>query len=79
MDNRLDFISKIEPNGIELMTAIRKAYIDLDNVLRHFTGNHANPLDAAANRTLALARTHLETSLQFAIKTLCLQYEIKEV
>lgn len=77
MDNRLDFITEIEAVGIDLMTQIRKAYMEIDEVLRHFSANHVNPLDAASSRTLALARTNLETSLQYAIKTLCLQYEMK--
>lgn len=78
MDNRLDFITKIDPLGIELMKDIRKAYIALDEVLRHYSKMPEKPLEPAAARTLALARTNLETSLQYAIKTLCLQYEIKE-
>lgn len=77
MDNRLDFISAIEEEGIKLMTDVRQAFIHVDAALRHFTQNPGKPLDGAGNRTLALARTHLEISLQYAIKTLCLQYEIK--
>lgn len=77
MNNRLDFIAAIEPEGIALMTDVRQAYINLDECLRHFMLNPNKALDAAGNRTLALARTNLETSLQYAIKTLCLQYEIK--
>jgi hypothetical protein len=77
MNNRLDFITAIEPEGIALMTDVRQAYINLDEVLRHFTLNPNKALDPAGNRTLALARTNLETSLQYAIKTLCLQYETK--
>lgn len=77
MNNRLDFISNIEAIGIELMTQIRTAYINLDECLVHLSTNSANPLDGAANRALSLARTNLETSLQYAIKTLCLQYEVK--
>lgn len=75
MDNRLDFINDIDQNGIDLMTQVRKAYIHMDDVLRGFSHNPINPLNAAANRTLALARTNLEISLQYAIKTLCIQYE----
>lgn len=77
MNIRLDFISNIDPVGIDLMTEIRKAYMQLDEVIRHFSDNSVKPLDTAGNRTLALARTNLEISLQYAIKTLCLQYEIK--
>jgi hypothetical protein len=78
MNNRLDFISNIHQDGIDLMTQVRQAYITLDENLRLFSTNSEKPLDAASNRALALARTHLETSLQYSIKTLCLQYEIKE-
>ena len=77
MNNRLDFISAIDPEGIELMKDIRQAFINLDDILRHFSLNENRVLDGAGHRTLALARTNLETSLQYAIKTLCLQYEIK--
>jgi hypothetical protein len=77
MNNRLDFITNIDVDGLSLMTQVRKAYIDLDENLRLLAGNCEKPLDAAGCRTLALARTNLETSLQYAIKTLCLQYEIK--
>lgn len=78
MNIRLDFIINTAPEVIDLMTEVRKAYINLDEVLRHFSDNPVNPLEAASNRTLALARTNLEISLQYAIKTLCLQYENKD-
>lgn len=77
MNNRLDFISNIEPTGIEIMSDIRKSYIQLDEILKHFAVNPIKLLDAAGQRSLSLARTNLETSLQYAIKTLCLQYEVK--
>jgi hypothetical protein len=75
MDNRLDFISAIDQEGIDKMTFIRNIYIELDNKLREI--QQVKPLSASGGRTLALARTNLETSLQYAIKTLCLQYEKK--
>jgi hypothetical protein len=76
MDYRLDFITRIHPDGIELMSLIRKLYIELDYDLQEI--QQKKPLSAAGSRALVIARTHLETSLQYAIKTLCLQYEIKE-
>jgi hypothetical protein len=77
MNNRLDFIENISPEGVADMIAIRKLYITLDEILVHYSKHPIKPLDAAANRTLALARTHLEIALQFSIKTLCIQHEIK--
>ena len=79
MDNRLDFISNIDEEGIQLMTDMRKCYIVIDEALRDFAvdGEHP-PLIPSSNRTLALARTNLEISLQYAIKTLCIMYEKKE-
>lgn len=77
MDNRLDFISNIDEEGIQLMKDVRQAFMHIDDALRHFAQDPSKPLEPASNRTLALARTHLETSLQYAIKTLCLQYEKK--
>lgn len=78
MNNRLDYISNIDGDGLAIMKDIRNAYIKLDEILRHFSDNILNPLDAQSSRTLALARTHLEISLFYAIKTLCIQHEIKE-
>ena len=77
MNIRLDFISNIHPDGIAIMTDMRKLYMSLDDILIHQSKNPDRPLDGAGNRALALARTNLEISLQYAIKTLCLQYEIK--
>jgi|HubBroStandDraft_5_1064220.scaffolds.fasta_scaffold139261_1 hypothetical protein len=77
MNIRLDFISTIEQQGLDHMADIRKVYMQLDDLLVHHSKMPMKPLDGAGNRALALARTNLETSLQYAIKTLCLQYEIK--
>jgi hypothetical protein len=77
MNNRLDFISNIAASGLEHMKDIRKCYMQLDDLLVHHSKMPERPLDAAASRALALARTHLEIALQFSIKTLCIQYEIK--
>lgn len=77
MNIRLDFISNIHPQGIEHMTELREIYMRLDTLLVAHSNHQTRPLDGAGNRALALARTNLETSLQYGIKTLCLQYEIK--
>ena len=77
MDNRLDFISDIAQEGIDLMTDMRKDFIALDLRLREI--QQTKPLDQAGGRSLALARTNLEIALQYAIKTLCLAYENKAV
>lgn len=77
LDIRLDFINNIDQVGIDLMIEIRKAYIQMDECIVHLASNPSRPLDEAARRSLALARTNLETSLQYAIKTLCIQFENK--
>ena len=74
-ENRLDFISNIQADCIDRMGEIRKAYMDIDAKLAEMLANpHPHP---AATRTIACARTNLEISLQFAIKSLCLIGEIK--
>ena len=78
MNIRLDFISNIDPEGLMHMKAVRNLYMKLDDILNHQSIHPEKPLDGAAKRTLILAKTNLEISLQYAIKTLCLQYEIKE-
>ncbi len=80
LNNRLDFISNIEENAIEMMTDLRNQFIHLDLSLQEIAeaypdvDNGGNP---AAARALSLARTHIETALQFGIKSLCLCGEIK--
>jgi hypothetical protein len=78
MDNRLDYISNIDQDGLDLMSDYRKTFIALDESLRLLTQHPEKPLNPSAARTLALARTNLEISLQFTIKTLCIQFENKE-
>jgi len=75
-DNRLDFITGIDELMIDSMSRIRERFIEIDEALRG-CDEHANFKDSGAARTIALARTHLEMSLQFAIKSLCLLGEIK--
>ena len=76
MDNRLDFISNIDPVGIEEMITMRKKFMALDADMIAIQLNQSSC--GASARALALARTNLEISLQYAIKTLCLVYEIKD-
>lgn len=77
MNNRLDFMTNIDKEGIDLMTMYRQAYISLDESLRELTKHPERSMESASLRTLELARTNLETSLQYAIKTLCILYENK--
>lgn len=77
---RLDYITNIEENAIEMMTDIRNEFITLDMSIQEIEecypdlGTGENP---AASRSLSIARTHLETALQFTIKALCLCGELK--
>lgn len=70
LDNRLDFITNIEETSINQMTSLRAKFIELDQELQNLG---LDPyLDSTSGRTLAISRTNLETSLMYAIKTLCL-------
>lgn len=72
LDIRLDFIMNIDPNAIKEMTAIRKAFIAIDEQLMSMADEaQAKNLPAAA-RAVALARTANESACQSAIKTLCI-------
>lgn len=75
VDNRLDYITNIHPEYIQEMTEIREMYICLDKVISHSACDNDDNIQSSA-RAVSLARTHLETSLQFAIKALCLCGEI---
>lgn len=76
INNRLDFISKINPEYVIRMTDLRKKFIELDNELGLMSDEKT--ATGESHRTIALARTHIEIALQFAIKSLCLLGEIKE-
>jgi len=78
MDIRLDYICEFEDRdaAIAEMTAIRKDFIALDNAICFFAEDIQKNNPAMA-RAVSIARTHLETSLQYAIKALCLKYEKK--
>lgn len=78
LDNRLDFISDIQPGAIEKMKEIREMFIALDKIITIQGEKCQSENIAAGVRTASLSRTHLETSLQFAIKTLCLLGETKK-
>lgn len=73
LDIRLDFINKINPEFINKMTEIRNKFIVLDNELRKI--NDEMNGDSAGLRAIALARTHIETSCMYAIKSLCIAGE----
>jgi hypothetical protein len=80
LDLRLDYIDEIDSIARELMIDIREKYIALDRSVADFEDaypNIANGFDPVAARAVSIARTHLETSLQYAIKALCLCGEIK--
>ncbi len=74
--NRLDFIDKIDPKFIEKMRNIRGMYMALDNLIAmqfpDYPVLQVKGQTAAAFRSAELARTNLEISLQYTIKTLCL-------
>ncbi len=76
-DNRLDFISLIEPNRVNQMSNIRAMYIALDSLIAGQFPDYPQVANAPAVRAAQLARTNLEISLQYAIKTFCLLGEIK--
>lgn len=76
MDNRLDFISNLKDGTVEKMTALRKKFIDLDNELKDLLlDQKLDENNPALNRCVALARTHIEEALMYAIKSLCLKHE----
>jgi len=75
MDNRLDFISEFQDGAVEEMTEIRKKFIALDDELRAlWATTHNQP----GQRAFSIARTNIESALQYAIKGLCLKYEVIE-
>lgn len=74
---RLDFISNIEEDYLLRMGDIRAMYIDLDLAIQEIEDDESVDRDCGVMRTVALARTHLEISLQYANKSLCLAGEIR--
>ena len=75
-DKRLDYISDFEEGAVEKMNSLRLSYIMLDSNLQNIV--EQEEVSSAALRSLSIARTNLETSLQYAIKCLCLVNEIKK-
>ena len=73
-DNRLDFISDIDPQFIDMMTVLRQEFILMDGKLR-VIGSLTEAQREGVARCLSLARTNIETALQQAIKALCLMGE----
>lgn len=72
LDIRLDYISNIDPQCLDEMSKLRKAFIEVDVKLQDISDCLTLVQRAAGLRAIALARTHLETGLQFAIKSLCI-------
>lgn len=78
LDIRLDFITKINSNYIDLMTNFRKQFIAIDKILMGMAREAQDKKDAAAQRAIDIARTNNEAALQAAIKSLCILGEVKE-
>lgn len=78
LDNKLAFMAGIERQVIDDAIDIRQKFIDLDNDLQQIElgmDSSDQPRYSQTMRTLALARTHLETCSMYAIKSLCIKYE----
>lgn len=75
-DNRLDFISNIEPEFINMMTGARADFIKMDSELRALSDLPEAQKDGV-NRLISLARTNIETACMYTIKALCLMGEVK--
>lgn len=75
-DNRLDFITGIEPEFINMITGARADFIRMDNELRALSDMPEAQKDGV-NRLISLARTNIETACMYTIKALCLMGENK--
>lgn len=75
--NHLSFITKIDPQFIDMMTQLRQDIIVLDAKLCAISGLGSAQRDGV-NRCLSLARTKLEEALHYGIKSLCIMGEVKE-
>lgn len=78
LDIRLDFVNEINPAYIEKTREIRKGFIAVEDLLKGIADEASEQKNAAAARTIALARTFNEQACQYTIKSLCLLGEIKE-
>ena len=75
-DNRLDFITGIEPEFINMMTGARADFIKMDAEFRALS-DLPEAQREGVNRLISLARTNIETACMYTIKALCLMGEIK--
>lgn len=73
-DNRLDFISSIDDEFIHMMTKARADYIAIDTNLRGLS-QYPQAEREGVKRCLSLARTNIETAIQYTIKALCIMGE----
>lgn len=76
-DNNLAFITKIDPQYIDMMTVLRQEFISIDEKFRMVSSLESAQKDGVY-RCLSLARTKLEEALHYGIKSLCIMGEIKE-
>lgn len=75
-DNRLDFITSIDQEFINMMTGARADFIKMDDELRKLS-DLSEAQREGVNRLISLARTNIETACMYTIKALCLMGEIK--
>jgi len=73
-DNRLDFITSIDPEFINMMTGARADFIKMDDELRKLS-DLTEAQREGVNRLISLARTNIETACMYTIKALCLMGE----
>jgi hypothetical protein len=73
-DIRFDVIKDIDPNYLQEMNELRDEFMALDFKLQ--TIGSTMSANASA-RAISHARTNLEISLMFAIKSLCILGEMK--
>lgn len=76
-DIRLDYITNIDAQFLDMMTELRKEFIALESKLRVMSSLQPAEREGVA-RCLSLARTNIETACQYSIKALCLMGEVKE-
>jgi len=73
-------MTQIAQDGLDRMSDIRQKFIDLDNDLQQIElgmDKSDQPRYSQTMRTIALARTNLETSSMYAIKSLFIAHEFK--
>ncbi len=75
-DNRLDFITSIDQEFINMMTGARADFIKMDAELRKLSDLPESQKEGV-NRLISLARTNIETACMYTIKALCLMGEVK--